>query len=253
MSEKYDKDLDLLKKLESLGLSRKEASVYLALLPRAGVGSSKLIASTGLHGQVVYDALARLEELGLAKHAIERGRKKFSAAPPLRLLSLAEEKKLVAQSTARELLARYQGAHEQDFEVFQGESAFIAHEFETLESVPNGSCIDVLGGAGDRYFEILGTEADAYEEIRAKKEISVRYIGSEDQRVVLEFLSKSRKFFEYRIFTGLSTGKVNTNTYPGFVTLNIFGDPILSFTITNKAVAEGYREFFESLWQLSTP
>lgn len=248
-----NKDSDIAKRLQSLGLSPKEVSVYLALLSRAGVGSSKLISATGLHGQFVYNALNRLEELGLAKHVIERGRKKFSASSPLRLLSLAEEKKLVAQNVARELQSRYQGAHEQDFEIFQGETSFIAHEFETLESLGTGTSIDVIGGTGDRYFEILGTEAGAYEDIRSTKKISVRYIGSVEQEAALKKLAGTRKHFEYRIFPGLSTGVVNTNIYENFVTLNIFGDSILSFTITNKTVADGYKEFFESLWALSKP
>jgi hypothetical protein len=69
---------DLIKQLSDVGLTDKEARVYLALLSRQNVGSSKLIAATGLHGQFVYDALARLEQLGLAKHVIQNGRKKFS-------------------------------------------------------------------------------------------------------------------------------------------------------------------------------
>jgi len=248
-----DKNKDVLKRLQGLGLSAKEARVYLALLPHSGIGSSKIISATGLHGQFVYNALNKLEELGLAKHVIERGRKKFSAASPLRLLSLAEEKKQVAQNVARELQLRFQGAHEQDFEVFQGETSFIAHEFEMLETAESGSTICVIGGFGDRYFQTMGTEAGAYEEARLKKQVAVRYIGSLEQEETLKKLASSRRFFEFRVFPGLSTGVVNTNVYPGFVTLNIFGDPVLSFTITNKAVADGYKEFFESLWALSKP
>lgn len=242
---------DLLKQLESVGLSDKESRVYLALLPRRDVGSSKIINATGLHGQFVYDSLERLEQLGLAKHVIQNGRKKFSANPPLRLLSIVEEKRLAAQSIARQLQTRYSGAHEQDFEVFQGETAFLAHEFESLEKVTVGATLDVIGGAGDRYFEVLGVETKAYEDLRNKKEIQVRYIGSVEQESALKQLATERKLFTYRIFPGLSTGLVNTNIFPTFTTLNIFGDPLLSFSITNKVVADGYREFFESLWKLS--
>ena len=70
---------ELLKGLESFGLSEKEAAVYLALLPYRDIGSSKLVAATGLHKQFVYNALARLEEMGLAKHVIVRGRKNGKA------------------------------------------------------------------------------------------------------------------------------------------------------------------------------
>src|SRR3989344_1567552 len=126
---KFIDDFNLVKRLGTLGLNDKESKVYIALLSRQNVGTSKLINATGLHGQFVYMALQRLEELGLAKHVIERGRKKFSPNTPKRLLSLVDEKKLVAQSVAEELQSRFSGAHEQDFEIFQGESTFVSHEF----------------------------------------------------------------------------------------------------------------------------
>jgi hypothetical protein len=35
------------------------------------------------------------------------------------------------------------------------------------------------------------------------------------------------------------------------VTFITYGEPMLCFTITNKEVASGYREFFEAVWNLS--
>lgn len=255
MSEKIDEisDSDLQKQLESIGLSEKESRVYLALLPRRDVGSSKIINATGLHGQFVYDALERLEQLGLAKHVIANGRKKFSANPPLRLLSIVEEKRLAAQNIARQLQDRYSGKHEQDFEVFQGESAFMMHQYDMLERVAPDSEVQAICGPSERFLFTLGAEAEDFERRRIEKRMSVRYIGMEPQRQALTEMRQWRKLWEFRIFPGQSTGLVDTDIWPDNITFNIFGDPILSFTITNKVVADGYREFFESLWNLSKP
>lgn len=256
MSEKLDEvsEHDLQKQLESIGLSEKESRVYLALLPRRDVGSSKIITATGLHGQFVYDALERLEKVGLAKHVIANGRKKFSANPPLRLLSIVEEKRLAAQNIARQLQDRYSGKHEQDFEVFQGENAFLMHQFDMLERVEENQEALAICGPTERFLATLGEgETDEFEELRIKKGLRVRYIGMEPMRERLEEMAKWRKLWEFRIFPGQSTGLVDTDIWPDNITFNIFGDPILSFTITNKTVAEGYKEFFESLWSLSKP
>lgn len=245
---------DLQKQLESIGLSEKEARVYLALLPRHDVGSSKIIAATGLHGQFVYDALAHLEKLGLAKHVIQNGRKKFSANPPLRLLSIVEEKRLAAQHIAKQLQDRYSGKHEQDFEVFQGETAFLMHQFDMLERLEQDQEALAICGPTERFLATLGEgETDEFEKLRIKKGLRVRYIGMEPMRDRLAEMRKWRHLWEYRIFPGTSTGLVDTDIWPDNITFNIFGDPILSFTITNKTVADGYREFFESLWNLSKP
>lgn len=248
------KDADVRKKLESIGLSAKESAVYLALLPRRDVGSSKIIQATGLHGQFVYDALVRLEQLGLAKHVVQNGRKKFSANPPLRLLSLVEEKRLAAQNVARELQERYSGKHEQDFEVFQGETAFMMHQFDMLERVAENSEALAICGPSERYLATMGEgESEQFEKLRIQKGLRVRYIGMEPQREALTKMREWRKLWDFRIFPGQSTGLVDTDIWPDNITFNIFGDPVLSFTITNKVVADGYKEFFESLWKLSAP
>ena len=56
------------------------------------MGSSKIVATTKLHGQFVYNALATLEEKGLVKHSVVNGRKKFQANTPERLSQLIDEK-----------------------------------------------------------------------------------------------------------------------------------------------------------------
>jgi hypothetical protein len=245
---------DLLKQLQNLGLNEKEAAVYLALLPRRDIGSSKLIQATGLHGQFVYDALSKLEELGLAKHVIQNGRKKFSANAPSRLLSLIEEKRLSAQSVAKALQSRFIGAHEQDFEVYQGQSAVLAHHYDMLARLQQDQEAFVICGPSETFLAMIGPdESDEFERVRVEKGLSIRYLGMESMRERLVEVKKWRKLFDYRILPGgQSTGLLDMDIYPDNLTLNIFGDPILSFTITNKAVAEGYREFFETLWKLSS-
>jgi predicted transcriptional regulator len=243
----------LLKGLGDFGLSEKEAAVYIALLPRRDTGSSKLVLATGLHKQFVYNALTRLEELGLAKHVIQNGRKKFSANTPTRILSLLEEKKVSAQAIVRQLQEKFVGAHEQDFEVFQGESAFMAHQFDMLKRVEEDQEALAICGPSERFLEALGTgETDEFEKLRVEKGLRVRYIGMEPMRERLAEMRKWRKLWEYRIFPGQSTGLVDTDIWPDNITFNIFGNPVLSFTITSKEIAHGYRQFFDALWNVSS-
>jgi len=256
MSGNFDKTYEnnTVGKLTELGLSEKEARVYLALLPYRDIGTSKLIRMTRLHGQFVYDALGRLEILGLAKHVIQNGRKKFSANSPLRLQSLVEEKRIAASTIARELQSRFSGAHEQDFEVFQGENAFIAHEMETIRQAPENSRLDVIHVGKNKYLPIFinAGYAEEYEHLREKKNIPIRYISSEERPFQnLERMKRERWGWEHRMLAGLSTGLVDTDIWHDQVHFNIFGNPLLSFSITGKEIADGYREFFESLWKIA--
>lgn len=243
---------ELLEGLEDFGLKEKEAMVYLALLPRHDVGSSKIVLATGLHKQFVYNALARLEELGLVKHVVQNGRKKFSANTPTRIMSLLEERKLSAQHMVKQLQERFIGAHEQDFEVYQGENAFIAHQFDLLEHVEQDQEGLTINGTSHRYLATMGPEAAEFERLREEKRLRVRFIGMEPMRELMAEMGKWRKLWEYRVFPGQSTGVVDTDIWPDNITFMIYGDPMLCFTIKSKAIANGYRDFFESLWHLSS-
>ncbi len=251
-SKIIDQNKKALESLQQLGLSEKEALVYFALLSRKDVGSSKLVLATGLHKQFVYNALARLEELGLVKHILQNGRKKFSASAPGRILSLAEEKKLIAQNLVRQLQDQYVQTVEQSFEVYQGADALVSHELEMFRTAPIGTRIDVINALRGHYFSLIGEENEEYERIRAERKISVRYIGPESGRDEFKKMEKNRVLWEYRAFPGLSTGLVDMAIWPESIVFNIFGKPLLCFTLTNKEIADGYREFFEALWKVSS-
>ena len=243
---------DLLKNLEQLGLSDKEARVYLALLPRQDTGTSNLIRATGLHGQFVYQALDRLEELGLAKHVVQSGRKKFSAGSPDRILALVDEKKLAAQTVVRQLREQFAGKHEQSFEVFQGDTAFVAHEFAILESLSDGESIDMLAsGGGNQYIDLMGSDMNEYERRRIEKKVSLRFLSTDGNHNYLKIMAQTRPFFEYRVLPQVASG-VDTDIYEDKINFLLYGDPVVAFTFTNRRVAEGYKRFFEVLWNLST-
>lgn len=256
MSKKVDDisikaDKEILQKLGELGLSEKESRVYVALLPRQDTGTSNLIRATGLHGQFVYAALERLEELGLARHVVQNGRKKFSAGSPERILSLVEEKRLSAQQVVRQLQEKFAGKHEQSFEVFQGRNAFIAYEFALLEKVPEGGVIDVIGSDEDQYIGIFGHEIDTYERRRVEKKVSVRYLTTAVQHNYLKVMIQQRKFFDYRILPSAAPA-IDTDILLDKIVFHLYGDPVVSFSFTNKVISDGYRKFFEVLWSIST-
>src|SRR3989338_8033558 len=229
MSKNID-EKDLVRRLGGLGLTEKESRVYLALLPYRDIGSSKLIRATGLHGQFVYDALKKLEGLGLARHVIQNGRKKFSAQTPARLLSILEEKKLAAQSIAKELQSRFAGKYDQNFEVYQGDEAFIAHQMDILRSVPYGTTWTAIASEADRYRDVF--EAYGMAEELARRE-------------------KNWLDWTYKILPGLGVGIIGIEIFPEAVSFVTYGESILCFTLRSKEVANGYRDFFDSLWNLS--
>lgn len=243
-----DKTLEA--QLEQLGLSSKESLVYLALLELGTVGSSKILEATSLHGQYVYQALASLEVRGLVSHAIVRGRKKFQANHPKMLIRVAERQTRLAEDLVQKLEAKNRLPDDSLFEVYQGQEAFIAHEEELLKIAPANSELLVIGGTGDHFTELMQPSLGAYEFLRRKKHIQIRYIGSRDQVDGLKKSMGNRFLFEARTLPGSFTGMVNTNIWSEVVNFNTFGTPVTSFVLKSKVTAESYRSFFETIWKM---
>src|SRR3989338_2570320 len=172
----YKSNSALLKKVQGLGLSDKEAKVYLDLLTREQpVGTSK----------------------------------RFAAASPSRLELLAEQKKKLASEVAHDLSLLVRANHFQDFEFYQGEDAFIAHELDELGSASSNEEWLIVGGSGDRFREIMEDQLGDYDTARERKKISIRYIGSEEQSEELRKIVSARPLFKARILKKFDRSIVN--------------------------------------------
>ncbi len=251
--KKYDKNGNqmLVLNLEKLGLSEKEARVYLYLIERTvDVGTSKIITGTGLHGQYVYLVLESLQNKGLVKHVVKNNRNKWSANPPARIGSLIEEKRVLANTVQDALEKLFARPDAQEFEVYQGEEQLVAAAFQMIESAMPNSTLSVIGGEGSRFSEMLGEERRPYNKIGLDKNVTIRYIGTEAEKEYLTWVKNRRELFDYRIMPGFKKSTVSTSIYPHAILLQIYGDPILVFKIKSEQVAQDYQLFFESLWDL---
>lgn len=242
-----------LKSLEELGLDDKTARVYLSLLRLPETGTTALMRATDLHGQYVYQALDRLEELSLVQHVVKHGRKKFSAKHPRSIARLIDRKKQIADELAESLATQVNLPKNQRFEIFQGQESYTAHEFDLLHEADEGSELLIIGGSGDQFVKTMANNLATYESERLTKRLTVRYIGSTSQRDELAKKARERELFAFRLLPGLFTGAVNTNIWPKALSFNIFGDPVMSFVVWNPLIAGSYRSFFETLWQMAGP
>ncbi|MEK7567617.1 MAG: helix-turn-helix domain-containing protein [Patescibacteria group bacterium] len=237
-------------KLQKLGLSEKEGSVYLFLLGRSvEVGSSKIVTGLKLHGQYVYQALYSLEEKGLIKHVIKNGRKKWSANSPKRLEMLIKEKQIIASELENNLHNLFAHTQEQEFEVYQGRDQFIVHEFQMIDNAAEGDFIDILGGQ-KKFRELMGEEAEEYNKKSMGKKVKIRIIGSHEQVDYLKKIKENRPYFDYRTMPNFNEGMVSTSIRPQSITFQVYGSPILIFTIKSSDIAQNYKNFFEALWLL---
>ena len=254
MSQNIDEN-DIRDDLVDFGLSPNEAKVYLNLLELGEVGTSKIVRGTGLHGQLVYKALDKLENEGLAQHVIVKGRRKYSANNPSTLSLIAEDNLRRAKSISKKIMSSYTLANEQDLRIIKGTDTSITDLFNILRDMEDGSTLYVTSGDDDQFVETMGNSFEQYEYERIKKNISVKYIGSESNRKRLGEKYATRKLFTSRFLPDGFKGNVNQAVYPGsdLVTISLFAENnSYSITIKDKGISESYLTFFETLWNLAT-
>lgn len=251
MSKNLDKNL--IKELELLGLHEKEAVVYIDLLKRPNpTGTSKIVISTGLHGQYIYTALESLEQKGLVKHSVINGRKKFEANSPERLSRLVNEKKVIADRLSDELLKISNKSFEQSFEIYQGESSFVNHEIEVANESPKDGFWYVISSRENQFAEIMGDSMKEFTRISKEKNIKIKVIGTEDDSEYFSDASKKFPNYKYKILPGLKKGGATSIVIRNNnVSFESFEPSPLCYTIHNQLVADSYKNVFEALWNLS--
>ncbi|MDO8660920.1 MAG: helix-turn-helix domain-containing protein, partial [Candidatus Woesearchaeota archaeon] len=131
--------------LESIGLTKAEIKVYLALLELGSSTTGPIVEKSHASSSKIYEILEKLMQKGLASFVIESGMKYFEAAPPSRILEYVKEKEDSLTKQRQELqniipeleLKQKLSNHKSDATIFRGlKGVKTAHEdiLKTLKS-----------------------------------------------------------------------------------------------------------------------
>ncbi len=238
--------------LESIGLTKNEIKVYLALLEIGTSSSGAIIKKSDLYGTRVYDALNKLISKGLVSYFFTRNIKYFQASEPHKILEIFNEKKMELENLSREItgLSKNKISDEQKVKVYEGLNG-IKFLFNTLSN----------GFIKGRELLVFGNPKSANDKLepfflefhkkRINKETFMKIIHNEENKTY------AKKRENWRL-TEVRYMPKNVIT-PSWI--NIFGDKVFIFNIedesfaieiTNKKVAQSYKEYFNILWNIST-
>lgn len=105
---------DIAQSLTRLGLTEREATVYVALLQVGEATGHELAATVGIPRASTHDVLEHLSQMGLVTPYVEQEQKRFSAEPPERLLTMLHLQKremLMREEYAERILPRLAAVH----------------------------------------------------------------------------------------------------------------------------------------------
>jgi sugar-specific transcriptional regulator TrmB len=238
---------------EYIGLKKKEAALYEALLPLGDVPLSDAIQAMREHPQAVYRLVDSLAAKGLAIVSTKRHRKYVRAEDPRALERLQLERLEDLRADLPRLLALQAKQSGTTVRLLRGDEAVRALRVRGYGEVAKGGSYDVIGGSGDRFYEAMGGRYEAIEKARLKRGVKRRIVTFESQR---------RAFARRETVTGLTEMRFLPDDFPIPSSTNIFNDttalivwdaePII-VEIESAAVAKAHRQTFQALWRMAKP
>ncbi len=231
-----------------LGLTKNETKVYLTLLKTGSSLAGEITESSGVHRRNVYDVVERLIEKGLVSYVVTDNKKWFTPVNPKRFLDLIEEKKQALDDEKKEfakmipqLTSMAKMQKKQEVKFFKG--------VEGLKTVYE----DILAAGKNYYGFGPGDEVEDVLKHYFKHFIEKRRHKSIHKKMIYPLSAKGK----YYTKTPLTDVRYIPDKYISHAALRIYDDKAviilfsempLAIQIKNKEIADGYKKYFEMMW-----
>jgi|SRR3989338_3590733 len=236
--------------LEEIGLTKREAELYLSLIEIGSSSATQLMQKTGLHRAVVYDLLDRLIEKGLASFAIKGKKKYFEATNPQRLLEIEKGREDKIKEIMPHLLEMSKFTSKLEVKIYKGKEG-LKTVFENI--ISSGVKEWLVIGSSGKTITIMPEYLQLFQKRRAREGIKTRALminnetgkkrGKELEKLELtevRYLPKNiHSPTVIQIYDDKTVLHSNTSETPFVI------------VIDNKDITASFREYFGTLWNIS--
>lgn len=233
-------------KLVKIGLSEREAMVYIACLELGPTGALQLSRRTGINRPMVYQTLEALKRRGLIEVQLIGLKQKFAPASPDQFDALIRDQKAEFESALPELLALYnlKGTKSQ-IKYYEGVEG-IKTVYETmLREMKSGDPYYIVArqenweGLDIRWFE-------SFIERRARKNLDARIIFEDSERGRLN----KRMEAAWNQKVRLTDQKFDTDIIisPQRFVTHDFAPPIQVVVVENENIIRTQLQLFRYIW-----
>ena len=237
--------------LEEIGLTNSQIKVYLTLLKTGETTSGPIIKKSELQNSVVYNALNQLIEKGLVSFIQKTKRKYFSATNPKFLIKYIDEKKEKIKELIPKLTIQTK-EEKHEAKVFLGWKGIFTAFNSILEVLPKGSeYIAFAAGLEEQYTEKSKRFFREFQKKRNTMKYKVKLIANESARNQVnkyEYYPKFRKP-KYKFVKNLAP--LGAIIFGDNVMNVSFGESPIAVITTSKQIAESYKKFFYSMWEIT--
>lgn len=242
--------------LAAAGLTPGEIKVYYALLENGQSSVGPIVEKSSVSRSIIYTILEKLIEKGLVSSIIKEKTKYFQADDPQKLVEFAQSKEAQLKKTiedvktlipALQLLSAQKGSSSvKVFEGFKGTMTVHEHTYDTLKK-------------GEEYFYMGIAEQPEFYHSYWKKDHRRRIAAGIRCRLlfnktVAKDILDTRNKYEGCNARYMPTG-INPPAwimgYSDVATISFPSPRPITIEITNREIAQSFKEYFEQLWKLS--
>lgn len=245
------------KELQDIGLSEKEARVYLAALKLGQATAERLAKEAKVNRSTTYVQIESLIKKGLMS-TFEEGKKTlFAPESPVRLKRLFEMKRREQEAHEQKLehilpeLSRlFEGAGERPLVRFYSGKEGIASMREEALALPKGEEILVIYSYDSLFGLFSKEEADAFTRKRIERGIKVRHIYT---RKAGKLPDAGKSPLLSRRFLPVEKMPLSSDffIYRNNVAIMALKGPVFGVVIESKEIADSFRALFSVIWGLA--
>lgn len=238
--------------LKTLGLTDNEIKIYLAILKLGKTTGTQIRKSTGITNSRVYAAIDSLLSKGLITYEKHPTGKVYGALDPSVIKEyVVDRMKKLEESIP--ILKSMQNIDQKstDTAVFEGFHGFKSAMLQMTQECPVGETVYIIGFSNQAY---KNSKLAAL--LRDVNKISVR--KKHKFKMILD--NRKNSFFKQRKEEKISEIKFMEKGFESPAAIDIFQDKVYilmwdeepyAFYLKNAAIAQGFKTYFEFLWNMA--
>ena len=237
--------------LQELGFTMNEARVYESLLSLGSASIERIAIKSKVHRRNIYDVLGKLLEKGLVSEAFVENRKEYRAIRPSRLLDLLSEKERMVGAALPGMEKRYNSFEEEEVAyLYKGINGFKQYLQDILDV---GETVHFIGAKAFWLDPRLKHFLVKFDKERRKKGIRFMHIFDyevkEQKPEIMKLVGKPYKFLpkKYSSQTAVDIFGDYVVTFVGVKPGTLYDEPV-QFVMKSRRLADGYRKFFQYMW-----
>lgn len=242
--------------LQDIGLSEKEAALYIALLAHDHASVAVLAEKTGIKRPTVYVTLEALERKGLVSQVLSGKKTLYRAEEPERLNTFIEHQKVLLEEQKKRLeeyIPAFRAIEKQSGEkpivkYFEGKEGIIAmyKEFYDRTRHEQGGRMDLIFPMDATKELFTKEESKALYDERMKRQIASRFFFTSTEQ---DALSGATLVDGKKIQDGNLLVTADISIYKDQVEVTTFGKNPSGIFIKCKDFADTMRTLFELAWK----